>query len=341
MTSIEARPSRITTRRSFTLVELIVAGVITAFVLGTVSASLSNLARAKSSSRQRLEAYLRADSALERIRRDVVSIVRHDDLFFTRFVLLDQAYDTPAGRMDRDEMLLFSNRLRQLRSLNYNGEGTEYETQYRVMEDDYGNPTLWQRRDPFPDEYPRGGGLATPVTDSVVGLSIEAYDGFQWQSEWDSDFDGLPHAVRIIVTASGEDGDEDVYEAPFAILRTVVSVDRILLPRENLAALYALEHGEEESEDEAANTPTSLDDLGIPADALPDGVNIDIDSDLSEMGGEINIGRPGPNYGDPRWANRRDDQDFDVRRRPTTSPRATNSSTGGNRGGNGGGGGGE
>ena len=291
-------------RRSFTLVELIVAGVITAFVLATVAASLSNLARARHSSRQRLEAFLRADAALELIRRDVASIIRHDDLFFTRFQLVDGAADTEAGRVNRDELLVFSNRLRQSRSVEFNGEGTQYEVQYRVDESEY-EPVLWQRRDDFPDEYPRGGGMATPIVDSIIALNIEAYDGFQWRQDWDSDYDGVPNAVRITVTASGEAGEDKVYDAPVATLRTVVAIDRILLPRENLVALYEAEHPpDEEAEGENPDgLPTALDGAGLPIDpatGMPRGMRIGPDGQVIIERGDLEIIDPSTLPGRPR-----------------------------------------
>jgi len=43
------------------------------------------------------------------MRRDVASIIRHDDLFFTRFLLIDGQQDSTAGRFDRDEILVFAN----------------------------------------------------------------------------------------------------------------------------------------------------------------------------------------------------------------------------------------
>lgn len=272
-------------RRCFTLVELIVAGVLTTFILGTISVSLTNLARAKLSSRQRLEAYLRADTALNMIRRDVVSIIRSDDLFWTRFLLLDKVVDTPAGRMDRDEILIFNNRLKPVRRTEYNGEGMEYETQYRIQEDELA-PNLWCRRDPLPDEYPLGGGVATPVTDGMLGLKIEAYDGYQWFDQWDSDLEGLPLAVRITVTTSGDYGYEDIYDAPQATLRTIVSLDRILLPKENLMALLEIEEAEEAGlEGDDPDGPPSLDDLGIPG--LRPGGSIDMRGFLPGGSGQI------------------------------------------------------
>ena len=76
-------------RRGFTLVEMMVAAMMTAFVVGAVSVSLSQLGRAKSSSRTLLSAHLRADSALTALRRDIASVLRDPDLFWTRLLLED------------------------------------------------------------------------------------------------------------------------------------------------------------------------------------------------------------------------------------------------------------
>jgi type II secretory pathway component PulJ len=328
-------------RRSFTLVELIVAGVITAFVLASIATSLSNLARARHSSRQRLAAFLRADAALELIRRDVASIIRHDDLFFTRFQLVDGAMDTEAGRVNRDELLVFSNRLRQSRSIEFNGEGTQYEVQYRIAENDDA-PVLWQRRDSFPDEYPRGGGLATPIVDSIIALNVEAYDGYQWRSDWDSDFDGMPNAVRITVTAAGEAQEDEVYDAPLATLRTVVAIDRILLPRENLMALYETEHPpDDESAEDPNALPTGIDDgLSIdPSTGMPRGMRIGPNGEVIMEGGDFQILDPNsmPNGGrpiDPREDRRGRGEDVRTSN-PGGSGTSTSSSGGGGRGGGG------
>ena len=78
------------------------------------------------------------------------------------------------------------------------------------------------------------------------------------------------------MTASGDDGEFDVYEAPLATLRTIVSFDRILLPKDNLAALYELENGEEEAQEQDANEEPdgaqSIDELGLDPSLFPPGV---------------------------------------------------------------------
>ena len=237
-------------RRGFTLVEVIVASVITAFVMGSVSMSLAQLSRAKSTTKERLDAYLRADVALESLRRDVASVLRSDDLFWTRLLIEDSSITTPLGQLDRDEILLFTTRMRPLHDIDFNGEGVEYETQYRIEVDDLG-PVLWQRRDSVPDEHPDAGGMLTPLVEGIIGLMIEAYDGIQWYDDWDSDNDGLPWALRLTVTASGHRNAEDVFDAPVAILSTVVALDRVVPPPQ--------EEVEEEEEDEDATTGDQAD----------------------------------------------------------------------------------
>ena len=232
-------------RGGFTLVELMVAGLVAAMLLGTISTSLGSLANAKSVVRLRANAFARADAALESIRRDVISVLRRDDLFQTQLLLVDNFERTAAGEMARDELLLFNLRLRDIRQSDYAGEGAEYETQYRIEDDDEGS-VLWQRRDPVPDTNPYGGGVLTPLVFGVISLNLEAYDGEDWVDYWDSDEDGIPHAIRITVIATGEDELSNVLESPLATLRTIVPLDRVIPP----ADLFEPQEEEEEEEDE-------------------------------------------------------------------------------------------
>jgi len=255
-------------RRGFTLVELILAGSIAALVLITVVTTLSQVGRARTISRSRLLAHLRADAALDAVRRDLTSVLRDADLFHARVLLLDSNTTTVLGRdrldLARDEVLVFNGRLEPLGEIDYNGEGGEYETQYRIDEDDHG-VALWQRRDAVPDEWPDGGGVATPIAEGLVALEIRAYDGQEWYDEWDSDLDGLPWGFQISVTAIGtEDGSlDDADSATMATLRTHVAVDRIVPP------WVEPEEEEPPAEDAAAGEDGALD--GGPGFAPPGG----------------------------------------------------------------------
>ena len=188
--------------QGFTIIELMVAIAIAAIVSAAISSSLSQLGRARETARLRMTACRRATDALESIRRDVQSTLRSDELFYTRFLLAPATASGPSGALDRDQMLLFNERLRPIHPLSYSGEGQEYEAQYRI-ESIGVDCTLWRRRDAVPDEYDDAGGIAEPVGEGVVAVRFEAYDGNEWRQTWDSDRDGLPWSVRATVTASG------------------------------------------------------------------------------------------------------------------------------------------
>ncbi len=218
-------------RGGFTIVELVVAIAVSALVIVTVSTALSRISRTRDVARTRLEAVTRAGAALDAVRRDLVSVIRDGDLFYSRVLLMDGTTFTPYGEMGRDEVLIFNNRLRPLKRDAYAGEGGEYESQYRI-EDDRSGSVLWLRRDPVSDENPEGGGVAIPTVDGVVGIEIEAYDGEAWYPDWDSDVYGLPWALRVTVTATGESPD-NVSSDPMnstAVLRTQIAIDRIVPP---------------------------------------------------------------------------------------------------------------
>lgn len=221
-----------TIRRSgFTILELVVAGVVAAIIVGALTLSLSQLGRSRNATMIRLEAHMRANAALDALRRDIASVLRSGDLFETRLLIIDGSVGSLVGPLDRDELLLFSSRIAPVRPNRYQGEGSEYETQYRVEEDRLG-AALWQRRDPIPDRWPDAGGVATPMVDGIVELNLEGYDGEAWFPDWDSDLHGLPWAIRITVTAIGNPvGDERSIEGRSLVtLRTVVAVDRIIPP---------------------------------------------------------------------------------------------------------------
>lgn len=232
--------SRLARRAGFTIAELIVALIVAGVVLVGVTTALTKIGQAREISRVRLAAHQRAIDALESLRRDIVSTIRTDDLFFTRMVLNSGSQRLRSGVVDRSELLLFSSRLQPVRDIVYNGEGVEYETQYRISDDRDGS-ALWRRRDPVPDDNPEGGGVAEPVADNVVGFFVEAYDGESWRSDWDSDDDGIPKALRVSVVSSGVGPETDPMAEPesLVLVRTVVPIDRVPAPRDEEAEALA------------------------------------------------------------------------------------------------------
>ncbi len=223
-------------RRAFTLVELVVAAVIAALVAGSAVGAVSQMLRLKAKSLARQQAFERADIAAGRMALDLCNIVRHHNLQFARVTVSDGG----AGDSARDGLLLLIRSSRPVRNEEDGAEGGEYEVQYRVAPvSDLSNggptnknmprdvtPALWRRCDPAFDAYQDAGGVAVPLVRGVKALSIEAYNGEEWLQQWDSDTDGYPYAVRVVVTVDSDDG------LATAVARRTIAIDRTPTPPE-------------------------------------------------------------------------------------------------------------
>jgi type II secretory pathway component PulJ len=225
------------TRRGFTLIELLVAGIMATIVLGGITISLSQLGSAKAISRQRLEAFSRCDAALRTIRKETITVLRRGDLFDTRILISDLSSRYGGMQVQRDELLVFNSNLRANKEIDFNGEGLEYESQFRIEDGETGL-ILWKRRDPILDDNPIGGGIATPIAEGIVSLQIEAFDGASWFEQWDSDESGIPEAIRITVTSTGMELND--VSTRTVTLRTVVPLDRVRSPQDKLVLIAQL-----------------------------------------------------------------------------------------------------
>lgn len=215
-----ARPAA--PRRAFTLVELIVALLVGVIVAGATTASLTQFSKAKARASARQEAFGRAQAAAARIAEDARQLVRDHDLTFA----LVRVADGREGSLDRDSLLLLVRSLRPVRGMSGVPEGAESEVQYKVLPDSSParRPGLWRRADAPPDKNELAGGVAQLVVPSITALLIQASDGTSWFDSWDSDRDGYPHALRVTVTATADDG------VTTAVARRLIAIDRTPLP---------------------------------------------------------------------------------------------------------------
>lgn len=211
--------------RGFTLLELIVGMVMLGLLAGAVSISVSQMLRARDGTTASAEAFSRARVAAELIATDAASSLRDQDLSFAKVSI------ARSGRVGdgRDTLVLFTHPSRPARAAGGQAEGNEAEVQYRVLPAQLPGvspgsndlTSLWRRQQPVPDAYPDAGGVAAPVVDGVTALTLRCSDGQQWLDTWDSDSDGLPHAIEITVTA------RDDRARSSATIRRVVAIDRV------------------------------------------------------------------------------------------------------------------
>jgi hypothetical protein len=167
-------------------------------------------------------AFSRAQAAAGRIALDLQAAARSSDLAFAKIAVKDGGPQPQS----RDELLMLMTSHRPLRGIDGLPEGQLFESQYRVAPAPDGMSTLWRRVDTGFDLAVDGGGIATPAFRGVVSLSVQAFDNAAWFEEWDSDSDGLPHAVRVTVIATDDDS------RVFATARRLIALDRVPVPPE-------------------------------------------------------------------------------------------------------------
>lgn len=233
--------------RGFTLVELLVASIIGALVIGATYGALSQVIRGRDGAAARQQAFSRASLAVELIARDLEGALRDSDLRFAKVAVLNAGTTVEP----RDELVLFTAHMHPARPWTEQAEGAERESHFRIMPSGLTGPgsaatSLWRRVDPVCDETPDGGGLAAPLVDGVISLAAEAADSEQWYEDWDSDIDGLPHAVRFTVVATDDSGR---YRAA---ARRTVAIDRVAPPTPTL----------DEEEDAATEEPATTEPGG-------------------------------------------------------------------------------
>jgi prepilin-type N-terminal cleavage/methylation domain-containing protein len=218
MTKNDSRTRR---RRGFTLIELLVASLVTAMVAGAATVATSQLVRLKTRSAERAQAAARADAAASRVALDLASLVRHPELRYARVRILPGSGS--AGRAD--DLLILVRSRRPVRGAYGVPEGGEFSVQYRLGPSPGGaSGALWRRANMAVFSIPDAGGVAAPVVPGVVELALEAGDGAEWFRSWDSDSDGLPHAVRVTAVGVSDSG------RTFVTSRRVVAVPRVPVP---------------------------------------------------------------------------------------------------------------
>jgi hypothetical protein len=190
-------------------------------IAGATATAIAQMYRARNDSRAHQQAFQRADTAAARISLDLSTALRRIDPLQQKLMVTNGG----GPGAERDEVLVLMNSQRPLRGVDTEPEGSEYEVQYRVQPGMDGREALWRRMDIALDDYIDGGGIATPIASAVVALSVLATDQTgEWLESWDSDSDGMPHAVKVLVSASSDDG-----KATATAVR-VVAIDRVPIP---------------------------------------------------------------------------------------------------------------
>lgn len=233
-------------RSGFTLLEVILASTLTAFVAMVAVAGL----RSVSTTRQTVDrAWAAADSlryTAEKIERDLSSVVRGQGVIFEGQAA-DSAMELP-----------MSLRMRVYQTDPARRDAVEsdlYEVEYTLLHSE--EHVLFVRRvcplvGVEVDREETAGGMLTVLSESIVDFQVRYFDGTEWLDEWVTETE-LPRLAVITLAAAEETSENPAVTGSQASPRLLTRTIWMHFPGEP-ALDQALEAGTETVETETATT---------------------------------------------------------------------------------------
>lgn len=198
-------------KKGFTLIEIVVASVLGALIAVTAVAAL----RGVTVSREKLNTISNASAeiryAANMIRTDLENVYRDRSASRMKLVgMTDENLSMPASRVTFYAVSSAKARP-QL------PEGDVYEFEYFVMSG-MSQTALCRRVWPNPDENAEPAGVVTTVAQDLLDFEVRYYDGQNWQWEWPQG-QNLPEMVEVRLAVKGEDNKEPVKKSVLVNLR--------------------------------------------------------------------------------------------------------------------------
>jgi type II secretion system protein J len=185
-------------RARVTLLEILVASIVGAFVAATATSAL----RSTISSRQKITDYTAAAAQLrfaaEMIRRDLTNFYRDPDLNNVKLVAYSDFNDYGAA----DNIVFHT--VNRVKARPLYPEGDVYEVEYGLLLNDENTPFLVRRLWPNPvivdpaleTEIPPMG-VVTIVGENIVQFDVLFYYEDQWVEDWPEEMEELPALISV------------------------------------------------------------------------------------------------------------------------------------------------
>ena len=199
----------------FTLVEVMAASVITAFI---AMVAVSGLMGVTSARRQVDDVTVVNDElrfVADRIRTDMAGFYRNRQALLFEGVI----EETPAGAFPK----LRFRAICDAKARPDHPEGDLYEVEYFLAAGDDGQPWIARRQCPIvgneETDKETAGGVMTRLAERLSLFGVRYFDGEQWQLEWPREWMRVPMLVEVSLGAvvEEESGIETIYTKQFFI----------------------------------------------------------------------------------------------------------------------------
>jgi len=196
-------------KSGFTLVELIVASMIGAFVALVAVGTLKAISDSAEVIEQGSETAAQVRFASKMLSTDLTNLYR--DVNSKDCTLIGLVEETESGGASR----LIFNTVGRAKARAAQPEGDVYEVEYYLLNEE-DNSVLFRRLWPNPDRQSEPGGLLTVIAEDIDIFEVRFFDGQQWYLEWPEQMRTFPELVQVSIAAQLSNR-RDVLEETFMV----------------------------------------------------------------------------------------------------------------------------
>ncbi len=211
-----------TINKGFTLVEVMVASTIGAFIALVAVGTLKTVMASNATVESHVNTAAEVRFAANIIKRDLSNIYRDENVENTKLV------GTVEELGDYDTSYLIFYTLNRTKARAYEPEGDLYEVEYYLVQNEESS-SLMRRLWPNPNEEYEPGGILTTIAKSIDYFEVRYFDGEEWYTEWSEDMQTLPHLVEVnIVTKPPSRGNSLMESFIVNLTRSVTATTETL-----------------------------------------------------------------------------------------------------------------
>jgi type II secretion system protein J len=196
-------------KSGFTLVEVLVASMIGAFVALVAVGTLRTISASAEMVDNNVCTAAEVRFASKMVARDLMNLYRDKDVDSMRLIGgIDESVDGAVSWL-----VLYT--VGGVKARIDRPEGDVYEVEYYLLRDDE-KSSLMRRLWPNPDKEAEPGGMLTVIAEDIDFFVVSFFDGEEWQVEWPEKMRSIPELVEVTI-ASEQPGRRKVVMETFVV----------------------------------------------------------------------------------------------------------------------------
>ena len=181
-------------RTGFTLVEVMVASTIGAFVMLVAVGTLKTITASSEMADSNINTAAEVRFASNMLLRDLSNFYRNENIENTKLIGTVEE----SGQESTSYLVFYT--IGRAKARAEQPEGDIYEVEYYLMEED-DKSLLMRRLWPNPNEEEEPGGMLAVIAEDIAAFEVRYFDGEEWSDEWPEEMDVLPQLLEINIVA--------------------------------------------------------------------------------------------------------------------------------------------